>query len=130
MVNSEHGPQGLDATFASGNADLKFKNALRQTIRVRVVAEGSRLTARILGEHAEIAAVDVVRSLKAVLPPERVLEATPILKRGQRKLINRGRPGYEVEVWREVRRGGDLRRERLSFDRYAPVNEIIWVGTR
>jgi len=123
-------PPGLVETFASGNADLKFRNSLRQTVRVRVLAEGSRLTARVEGEHAEPARVEVIRSLKAVLPAERVLEATPILKRGQRRMVNRGRPGYEVEVWREVRRGGAPRRERISADRYAPANEIVWVGTR
>ena len=63
-------PPGLDATFASGNADMKFQNSLSQVIRVRVIAQGSRLTARIVGDHAEPSQVDVIRSIKAVLPPE------------------------------------------------------------
>jgi hypothetical protein len=63
--------------------------------------------------------------------PESVIRATPRLKRGQQRLAQRGRPGWEVEVWR-VTRGveGAEKRVQVSRDRYAPVNRVLWVGTR
>ncbi len=123
-------PPGLDATFATGHADLRFRNTLRQTVRVRVVADDRRLVARVVGERPEAARVSIVRALKSTLPPERIAQANPLLKRGQRRVANRGRPGCEVEIWREVEEGGVRRRERVSYDRYAPANELVWFGTR
>jgi vancomycin resistance protein YoaR len=123
-------PPGLDATFASGHTDLRFRNSLSQTLRLRVAAGGDRLTARLLGSQPAAAAVEVVRVVRATLPPERLLRASSLLKRGQQRTVTRGRPGLEVEVFREVRTGTRLRRERVSYDRYAPLNEVVEFGTR
>lgn len=123
-------PPGLDATFASGSVDLRFRNTLAQPVRLRVTADNRRLTVRLLGSRPGLRQVEVVRALGAVLPPERVVRGSALLKRGQRRIVNQGRPGIEVEVWRESRLGSQRRRERISADRYAPVNEVIWVGTR
>lgn len=123
-------PPGLDATFSTGNVDLRFRNTLKQPVRLRVSAEGSHLTVRIVGERREEASVEVVRTVRSTLPPERIVQGSPLLKRGDQRVSQRGRPGFEVEVRRIVRRGGERREERISYDRYAPVNEILLFGMR
>jgi vancomycin resistance protein YoaR len=123
-------PPGLDATFASGHVDLRFENTLKQTIRLRLAADDRHLTARIIGERREPATVEVVRAVRSTLPPERIVRASSLLRRGQQRIVNHGRPGFEVEVWREVHQEGQTCRERLSSDRYAPVNQIVEIGTR
>ena len=124
-------PPGLDASFATGHVDLRFRNTLSQPIRIETRVEGSRLVARIRGVRAEPARVEIIRAVQRVIPPERVVQSSALLRRGERRLRVKGRLGYEVEVWRVVHTGaGAARRERLSRDRYAPVNQLLWVGTR
>jgi hypothetical protein len=46
-------------------------------------------------------------------------------------VATRGRPGFEVEAWRIVTRDGrEVKRERLSSDRYAPLHRLVWLGMR
>jgi vancomycin resistance protein YoaR len=124
-------PPGLDAAFASGHIDLKLRNRLPQPLRVRAAMTASRLTFQILGEVPLDRRVRVERRVRAVLPPEEVLRATDRLRRGERRVAQRGRPGWEVEAWRIVHQDGrEIRRERLSADRYAPLHRVVWLGVR
>jgi vancomycin resistance protein YoaR len=124
-------PPGLDAAFSTGNIDLKLRNTLDQPIRFRADLSGGRLTFQVLGDHPLAEQVRVERLVKAVTPPEEVLQATDRLRRGERRVATRGRPGFEVEAWRIVSRDGrETRRERLSADRYAPLHRLVWLGMR
>jgi vancomycin resistance protein YoaR len=124
-------PPGLDAAFASGHIDLKLRNTLDQPVRFRCTVSASRLTFAVLGGRPLAERVRVERHVKAVIPPEQVVQATDRLRRGERRVAERGRPGFEVEAWRIVARDGrELTRERLSADRYAPVHRVTWVGVR
>jgi vancomycin resistance protein YoaR len=124
-------PPGLDAAFSTGNIDLKLRNTLDQPIRFRADLSGGRLTFQVLGDHPLAEQVRVERLVKAVTPPEEVLQATDRLRRGERRVATRGRPGFEVEAWRIVTRDGrEIRRERLSADRYAPLHRLVWLGVR
>ena len=123
-------PPGLDATFAFGHVDMKFRNTLRQPVRVRVLAEPQRLVCRIVGERPEAAQVRVERAVLSALRPSQVLQASPLLRRGERRVAVKGRAGWEVEVWRHVTMNGEQRQERISRDRYAPLNQVVEIGTR
>ncbi len=124
-------PPGLDCGFASGHLDLKLKNTTDQPLLLRVTSDDRHLRCRVVGERPLTATVRIERQVRAVLPPESVVRATPRLQRGRQRLAQRGRPGWEVEVWRvTIRPGAPERRERVSHDRYAPVNRVLWVGTR
>lgn len=124
-------PPGLDAAFAGGHIDLKLRNRLDQPVRFRVDLSGSRLTFEVLGERPLAETVRVERRVKAVLPPQEVLRTSDRLRRGERRVAQPGRPGFEVETWRVVFRDGrEIERCRLSADRYAPVHRVVWLGTR
>jgi vancomycin resistance protein YoaR len=124
-------PPGLDCGFASGHLDLKFRNSTGQPLLLCVTTDDHHLLCRVVGERAPAEMVRVERVVRAVLPSEAVVRATARLKRGQQRLAQRGRPGWEVEVWRVVsRRSGPERRQLVSRDRYAPVNRVLWIGTR
>lgn len=124
-------PPGLDCGFALGHLDLKFRNSAGQPLLLRVTADDRHLLCRLIGERPAAETVRVERVVRAALPPESVVRATARLKRGQQRLAQRGRPGWEVEVWRVVSAGtGAERRQLVSRDRYAPVNQVLWVGTR
>jgi vancomycin resistance protein YoaR len=124
-------PPGLDCGFASGHLDLKLRNSTGQPLLLRVTTDDRHLLCRFVGEHAAPDTVRIERVVRAVLPPESVVRATARLKRGQQRVAQRGRPGWEVEVWRVVsRKSGPEQRQLVSRDRYAPVNRVLWVGTR
>jgi vancomycin resistance protein YoaR len=124
-------PPGLDAAFAAGHIDLKFQNTLDQPLHLRAEYDGDRLIFRLLGRSPSHETVRVERLVKAVLPPEEVVQATPLLRRGERRIINHGQPGFEVETWRiRVRPHHPPVRERLAADRYAPMHRVIWIGSR
>jgi vancomycin resistance protein YoaR len=124
-------PPGLDAAFAAGHIDLKFQNSLAQPLHIRADYDGERLIFRLVGRTPLGESVRVERLVKAVLPPEEVVQAAPTLRRGERRIVNRGEPGFEVETWRtRTLPGQPPRRERLSADRYAPMHRVIWIGTR
>jgi vancomycin resistance protein YoaR len=124
-------PPGLDCGFASGHLDLKFRNPTDQPLLLRVTTDDRHLLCRVVGERPLKETVRVERVVRAVLPPESVVRATPRLHRGRQRLAQHGRPGWEVDVWRVTRRPGDSERRTLvSRDRYAPVNRVLWVGTR
>jgi vancomycin resistance protein YoaR len=124
-------PPGLDAAFASGHIDLKLRNRLSQPVTLRTGMTAARLSFRVLGAAPLDRRVRVERRVKAILPPEEVLRATDRLRRGERRVAERGEPGWEVEAWRIVTRAGrEVRRERLSADRYAPLHRVVWLGTR
>jgi len=124
-------PPGLDCGFAAGHLDLKLRNITDQPLLLRVTTDDRHLLCRFVGEHAAPETVRIERVVRAVLLPESVVRATARLKRGQQRLAQRGRPGWEVEVWRVVsRKNGAERRLLVSRDRYAPVNRVLWIGTR
>jgi vancomycin resistance protein YoaR len=124
-------PPGLDCGFAAGHLDLKFRNTTDQPLLLRVSADDRHLLCHLIGEHPARESVRIERLVRSVLPPASVVRATARLKRGQQRLAQRGRPGWEVEVWRVV--SGACRpesRQLISHDRYAPVNRVLWLGTR
>jgi vancomycin resistance protein YoaR len=124
-------PPGLDCGFASGHLDLRFHNTTGQPLTLRVTTDDRHLLCRIVAERPMAETVRVERVVRGVLPPESVVRATPRLKRGQQRLAQRGRPGWEVEVWRITRDVHDAeKRVQVSRDRYAPVNRVLWVWTR
>jgi vancomycin resistance protein YoaR len=124
-------PPGLDCGFSSGHLDLKFRNTTGQPLLMRVTADNLHLRCRFIGDRPLRQSVRVERVVRAVLPPESVVRATIRLRRGQQRLAQRGRPGWEVEVWRIVTRpNASEERRLLSRDRYAPVNRVLWIGMR
>jgi vancomycin resistance protein YoaR len=131
-------PPGLDCGFAAGHLDLKFRNTTDQPLLLRVTADDHHLLCRFIGDSPVVGGdgaapetVRIERVVRAVLPAESVVRATARLKRGQQRVAQRGRPGWEVEVWRIVsRKSGPEQRQLISRDRYAPVNRVLWVGTR
>jgi vancomycin resistance protein YoaR len=124
-------PPGLDCGFSSGHLDLKFRNTLDQPLLMRVIADDRHLLCRFIGERPLSETVRIERVVRAVLPPESVVRATARLRPGQQRLAQRGRPGWEVEVWRVVSHPDVLEQRRLvSRDRYAPVNRVLWIGMR
>ena len=93
---------GEDATIAWGAKDLRLRNDLEQTVRVRADVLGSTLTVRIEGESELLERFD----LETV-----EVEANP------------GSPaaGREIELYRVTTRDGETReRELVHRDRYPP----------
>lgn len=124
-------PPGLDCGFSSGHLDLKFRNSTAQPLLMRVTADNLHLRCRFIGERPLRQSVRIERVVRAVLSPESVVRATIRLRRGQQRLAQRGRPGWEVEVWRVVNRPNvPEERQLVSRDRYAPVNRVLWIGMR
>ncbi|NLP37855.1 MAG: hypothetical protein GX357_09405 [Firmicutes bacterium] len=123
-------PPGLDATIAYGLIDLRFKNSHPYAIWIKTFVATDKLTVsffstKIPGQKVEIYTTDV----KKISPPEKFIE-TDNLPTGERKLLAKGKAGYEATVWRVVSlHGREVKKEYLSQDVYKPVPVQYLLGT-
>lgn len=93
---------GEDATISWGVKDLRVRNVLEQRVRLRVELLGSTLTARVEGEEATEGEYELATDAREV----------PSSSAG-------GAPGWEIEVYRVRRIGGqEVDREFLHRDLY------------
>ena len=123
-------PPGQDAAVAQYDIDLRLRNPYRWPVRVAARVSDDRigfaLTGRATGPMAEVTA-----GTRAVVPPRQILHGDQRLPVGERHILNPGRPGVRVSVYRAYlkgRRAGE--RELVSQDTYHPMNRIVRVGVR
>lgn len=89
-------PAGLDATIAEGYLDLRLKNSTNYPIKIEGIAQGGKLTFRILGYNPDNISVELIR--------------------------NGG--GFYYTATRVVLKDGkEISREKLGASRYSPKEE-------
>lgn len=123
-------PPGLDATVAFGWLDLKFVNNTNHGIWIRSFLENDVLTVSLYGSPVPGREIRVFTTdLVTIAPKTRIIETTD-LPPGEKELVNKGQPGYRVNVWRAFYQDGEeIKKEKLSNDYYHPVEAEYRVGT-
>jgi vancomycin resistance protein YoaR len=112
-------PPGQDAAVAYSNIDLRFRNSLSRPIRISADIVGESVIIRLHCRQAS-PPVHLESEILAVNPPATVVRFNAYRAGG----MIRGRPGYEVALYRVFEAGG--RRELLSRDAYPAQNRIVW----
>lgn len=118
-------PLGRDATVAYGFYDLRFCNNTGGYLYIKTRAGGGVLTIAILGNTAEKKNVDLETDVDKVLDFKVVTENDPALYQGKTLVETKGVKGYQVRAYRVINGVRTL----LSDDTYAPMDEIVHVGT-
>jgi vancomycin resistance protein YoaR len=96
---------GQDATIAWGVKDLRLRNDLEQSVRVRVEVVGSTFAARIEGEEETGESFELETVVNESPAPDDVT----------------GLPGRDVELYRVRASGGqEVERELIHRDHYPP----------
>jgi vancomycin resistance protein YoaR len=122
---------GRDATVYWGQLDLRFRNDTGSPIVVLGSMSGSRVCVRIVGKRSAKKRVRIERSGISDIPFETIEKPDPTLEEGKRKIVEKGRKGVRVTVYRiTVRDDGSEQRETLHTDVYRPHREIVLVGTK
>lgn len=121
-------PLGRDAAIAGDEIDLKFRNPLPEPVLIVTSLDGDCLTAALLGRQHGDQEIKIITEKKEV-PPQVLLQTDLTLAPGENKVIRQGSPGYDVHVYRQVIKDGQVvTKELISHDYYPPVDSILAVG--
>lgn len=120
---------GRDATVAYGCRDFRFENSNDSPVAVISTVHGSRLTVQIYGAAVDRKDIRIFTST-----PKRIDAGTKIvvdasLQPGERKLVEKGAPGYSVTVYRTIKfADGKSVTQVVSRDRYPAQKTVVAVG--
>ncbi len=119
---------GRDAAVAQYDIDLRLRNPYPWPVRIEAEVGGDSVGFAIVGREAGPMA-DIQTEVRGVLAPREVLQFDDRLPTGERHIVNHGRPGYRVVVYRQLLRGdGRVGRELISEDRYPAMNRLVSAG--
>jgi vancomycin resistance protein YoaR len=129
------GMKGLDAMVnieGSGSLDLKFTNTTKNWIALQVIADGSVLTARILGtDPGWTVSVDqpVITEVRSPDQSTRYTDS-PELPEGQQLQVEYAQEGFTSEITRVVTdKDGKVIDSYYLLSTYAPSRNTILRGT-
>lgn len=124
-------PKGQDATVAYGSIDFKFKNTSEYPIKIQASASGGTMRASILGTKPESEEKVTISNRVVSVLPQAVKEINdPALPLGERVTVQKGSPGYVVETYKTLEKGGVKgEAKKISTSKYLAVETIVRVGT-
>ncbi len=118
---------GLDAAVAYPSLNLRLKNPYDFPIALRESVRDGRVHAEVRGP-GRVRTVTFIRRIVRALPYEETTREEPGLKRGERRLAQRGVAGFQVRRYRIVRDGAHAVREKTE-DIYPATPQIVLLGT-
>ncbi|QYK53896.1 MAG: VanW family protein [Fimbriimonadaceae bacterium] len=108
---------GRDAAVAFPNIDLKFRNTLDVPVTLILSQQNGKLRAEFRARTLKKPSAHVWQTNLQTIKPMTL----NISSEGKTWVRNPGKPGYEVETWREI----DGVRKRMSRDSYPVMNRVI-----
>ncbi len=123
-------PLGRDATVVYGMQDFRFRNNTQYPLYIRSVAGAGKLTINIYGHLDYLQNIQLSHVVDKVIGFKEIREVDLSLEPGKEKIDHEGFPGYEVRSFRTFcdKEGKVIKSEQLSFDKYRPLNKLIYVG--
>ena len=108
------------------NIDLKFVNKNNTPAILKVQIKGTELLVEIYSVPSEMEATYRVTD-RVEIEPRTIYRYSADLKVGNEKLVQEGKPGLRVSVYRTIsEKSGPFEKEELiSQDFYPPVNRVI-----
>lgn len=122
-------PPGLDATVAYGTLDFQFRNGYPSPVLIHTQAEDGKLSVAIYGNvHGNTLQYQLYSKEVETYPIQEEFVIDPALAVGEKKILQQGKKGKKVEVYRQVWQGGTLlKEEKISTDIYQGKKQIIAV---
>ncbi|WP_052476043.1 VanW family protein [Cohnella kolymensis] len=122
-------PAGLDATFADGFVNFKFRNSTGKQLLIRTVVHDKRLTVKLFGTMPENVEYRTETVEVKVNKPKTVYVANDKLTLGKQDTVQKGESGYVVESYLvKLVDGNEVERKKLSRDTYRTQDNLIAVN--
>lgn len=126
-------PLGMDASVSYGGSDLKFKNSTNWPIKVECwVTKDNKLYFSLKGTNMDPEKKVSFRqeTLKTIQPQVRYIDDSS-LETGKTIVVQSGKDGYVVNVYKIVSRNGVFQKEAfVSKNTYNPYTREIRRGTK
>lgn len=124
-------PLGQDAAVAYGGKDLRFRNNLPSAIVIKSIVSGNTVTFKLFGDTALKKDVRIVNNIIKEYPFQIIYKDDATLVKGTQHIDQKGAKGYRVVSKKFVYQYGQMVGQKsLPGSYYAPLNEIILVGTK
>lgn len=124
-------PLGQDAAVAYGGKDLRFRNNLSSAIVIKTSVSAGSLTFKLFADTSLKKSVKIINKTVKEYPFKIVYKNDPTLPKGQQKVDQKGVKGYRVTSSMTVTApDGTTTKKTLSSSYYAPLDQIVLVGTK
>ncbi|WP_147355855.1 VanW family protein [Cohnella faecalis] len=122
-------PPGLDATFADGYVNFRFRNSTGKQLLIRTVVEDKRLTVKLFGTMPDNVVYRTETEQIKVVAPKVTYVANSKLALGSSDTLQKGEPGYVVDTYRLKYVDGKLvERKKLNRSTYKAQAELVAVN--
>lgn len=122
-------PPGLDATFADGYINFRFKNTTGKQLLIRTVVQDKHVTVKLFGTLDEhVTYRTETKQVKVVEPLIRYV-GNDTVTLGQEQVLQQGEGGMVVDTFRiKLVDGQEVSRERLPRSSYRAQDGLIAVN--
>ncbi|WP_440113398.1 VanW family protein [Paenibacillus sp. QZ-Y1] len=119
-------PKGLDATFASGAINFRFKNNTGKALLIHAEVKNKRLTVKFFGTFPENVTYALEsRTIETLSAPVKYVSSN-VLPDGAQQVLQDGQPGYIVETVRTKKVDGQVVESKtITRDTYKAQNRLI-----
>ncbi len=122
-------PMGRESTINYKTVDVKFRNNSKHGILIRTSYSSSSITVSFYGDKEGKVVRAEGPNILATRPVTDELINWPLLPLGQRKVVEHGYTGYDVENFRIIERPGKPTVRERFFWRYKMLPNKVLVGT-
>lgn len=119
-------PKGLDATFASGAINFRFKNNTEKSLLIHAKVQGGRMVVKFFGTFPENVSYALEsRTIETLSVPVKYVSSN-VLPEGAQQVLQNGQPGYIVETVRTKKVAGKVVESKtISRDTYKAQSRLI-----
>jgi vancomycin resistance protein YoaR len=122
-------PMGRESTINYQTVDVKFRNDSKHGVLIRTSYTSSSITVSFYGDKEGKVVRAEGPNILATRPITDRLINWPLLPAGERKVIEHGYTGYDVENFRIIERPGQPAVRERFFWRYKMLPNQVLVGT-
>ncbi|MFB5763804.1 VanW family protein [Paenibacillus medicaginis] len=121
-------PKGLDATYATGSINFRFRNNTGKHLLLRAGVRNGVLTVKFFGSFPPNVSYRLEsRTIEVLSPPVSYVNSG--LPGSGQQLVQAGKPGYVVDTYRiKLIDGKPVEKVRISHDTYKAQKRIFAVG--
>lgn len=121
-------PPGLDATYADGYINFRFRNSTGKQLLIRTVVHDKHVTVKLFGTLDERVTYRTETKQIKVVEPEIKYVGNDTVALGQQRVLQKGEPGRVVDTFRiKLVDGKEVERERLPRSTYRAQAELVAV---
>ncbi len=121
-------PLGLDATYADGYINFRFRNSTGKHLLIRTVVKDKQVTVKLFGTLDENVTYQTETKQVGTVAPRVKYVGNPSVAPGEQTVLEKGTPGYIVDTYRiKLVNGREVSREKLPRSQYRAQDGLIAV---